>query len=84
MRQIRHPLSGAVYELNDGGDILVTKDGATGRFTTDGRWLDGEVRAADPELCRWIGSGNYGGVALNASRRYVLTTASAPEGAEAP
>ena len=57
MRQIRHPLSDAIYELDDGDVILVSKDGATGRFTPDGRWLGGDIRSADPELCRWIGSG---------------------------
>jgi len=60
MRQIRHPLSGAIYELDDGDAILVSQDGATGRFTPDGRWLDGDIRSADPELCRWIGSGYRG------------------------
>jgi hypothetical protein len=59
MRQIRHPLSGAVYELDDDGGILVTTDASMGRFTTDGRWLSGDLRTADPELCRWIGSGTY-------------------------
>jgi hypothetical protein len=70
MRQIRHALSGAIYELTDDGGILVTKDSSAGRFTTDGRWLGGDLRVADPELCRWIGSGAYRGVTLAASRRY--------------
>jgi hypothetical protein len=69
MRQIRHPLSGAVYEL-DGDAILVSKDESTGRFTMDGRWLEGDIRSADPELCRWIGSGTYRASSLSGSRRY--------------
>jgi hypothetical protein len=69
MRQIRHPLSGAVYEL-DGDAILVSKDHATGRFTPDGQWLDGEIRSADPELCRWIGSGTYRAASGAGGRRY--------------
>ena len=69
MRQIRHPLSGAVYEL-DGDAILVSADGASGRFTTDGRWLEGDIRVADPELCRWIGSGAYRTASGTGSRRY--------------
>jgi hypothetical protein len=70
MRQIRHPLSGAIYELADDGGVLVTKDSSAGRFTTDGRWLTGDLRVADPELCRWIGSGTYRGGTLTGSRRY--------------
>jgi hypothetical protein len=70
MRQIRHPLSGAIYELTDDGGIFVTKDSSAGHFTTDGRWLRGDLRVADPELCRWIGSGAYRGVTLAANRRY--------------
>ena len=54
MRQIRHPLSGALYDLEDDGTVMVTKDGAGGRFTATGRWLSGEIRTADPQLCGWI------------------------------
>jgi hypothetical protein len=68
MRQIRHPLSGAIYELDDDGGILVTKDASTGRFTTDGRWRGGDLRTADPELCRWIGSGTYRAATASAGR----------------
>jgi hypothetical protein len=69
MRQIRHPLSGALYEL-DGDAILVSTETGTGRFTTDGRWMAGEIRSADPELCRWIGSGTYRAAAPSGNRRY--------------
>lgn len=54
MRTIRHPLSGATYDLTDQGTILVTRDGKTGEFTEHGRWLRGEIRHADPHLCLWI------------------------------
>jgi hypothetical protein len=55
MRTIRHPLSGAVYDLTERGTVLVSKDGRTGEFTDQGVWLDGEIRQADPHLCLWIG-----------------------------
>ena len=54
MRQIRHPLSGALYDLNDDGTVTVSTDGHEGRFTAEGRWLSGELRTADPQLCGWI------------------------------
>jgi hypothetical protein len=56
MRQIRHPLSGYLYEQDGDGHVLVTsRDGRTGRFRPDGSWVSGDVRSADPQLCGWIG-----------------------------
>lgn len=55
MRTIRHPLSGATYDLTDDGDVIVTLDAKTGRFTKEGVWIDGEIRTADAHLCGWIG-----------------------------
>jgi hypothetical protein len=74
VRKIEHALSGAVYEWahDDLGPVLVTdRQGRTGRFDRDGRWVEGEVLRADPELCRWIVSGGRtaGGAAAR-SRRF--------------
>jgi hypothetical protein len=55
MRAIRHPLTGAVYDLTDRGTIRVERDGRTGEFDSNGVWLSGELKSADPELCLWIG-----------------------------
>jgi hypothetical protein len=55
VRGIKHPFSGALYEPQDGGTVLVTLDGSCGMFTGDGRWLEGELREADPHLCGWVG-----------------------------
>lgn len=55
MRTIKHPLSGATYDLTERGTILVQKQGRTGEFTEQGVWLDGEIKQADPHLCLWIG-----------------------------
>ncbi len=54
MRQIRHPLSGALYDLNEDGTVTVTKDGREGRFTPRVDGSSGEIRSADPQLCGWI------------------------------
>jgi hypothetical protein len=54
MRTIKHPLSGALYDLTADGQIEVSKNGKTGRFTAHGVWIDGEIRQADPHLCLWI------------------------------
>jgi hypothetical protein len=56
MRQKRHPLSGAFYDvLEDGNVQVVEPDGRQGLFTTEGVWLAGELRSADPHMCGWVG-----------------------------
>jgi len=56
VRTIKHPLSGATYDLLEDGTIqLVMKDGRRGVFDKHGRWLSGDVKQADPHLCLWIG-----------------------------
>ena len=55
MRTIRHPLSGATYDLTEQGTISVNKAGLTGEFTEHGVWIAGELKQADPHLCLWIG-----------------------------
>ncbi len=55
MRQRRHALSGALYDVRDDGNVDVTsRHGETGTFTPDGAWISGELRRADPHLCGWL------------------------------
>ncbi len=51
---IRHPFSGALYEPDGEGGVQVTREGLWGRFQRDGRWIEGDLREADPELCVWV------------------------------
>ena len=44
MRTIKHPLSGALYDLMPDGLIQVSKNGKTGLFTGQGVWTEGEIR----------------------------------------
>ena len=56
MRSIRHPLSGALYDLEANGFIQVTaRDGKKGLFRADGTYISGDLCFADPHLCIWIG-----------------------------
>ena len=55
MRAIRHPLSGAIYDLQPEGSIRVEKDGKSGLFRADGSYISGDIYFADPHLCGWIG-----------------------------
>ncbi|HEY2834704.1 MAG TPA: hypothetical protein VGJ14_19965 [Sporichthyaceae bacterium] len=57
--RLEHPFSAAVYAGLADGRVEVTKDGRTGIFAMDGSWLSGELRTADPELIRWVGSNGY-------------------------
>ncbi|MEZ5218776.1 MAG: hypothetical protein R2715_19845 [Ilumatobacteraceae bacterium] len=55
MSGIYHPFSRAYYVRDDDGNVTVTApDGSTGTFEANGRWVRGEVRAADPQLCGWV------------------------------
>jgi hypothetical protein len=56
MRAIKHPLSGAIYDLEADGVVRVEKDGRAGRFRSDGTYLSGDIYSADPHLCQWIGA----------------------------
>jgi len=60
MRGIVHPFSKALYEQHGDGNIRVSKDGRWGVFTVDGRYVRGEIREADPQLCGWVGGPQVG------------------------
>jgi hypothetical protein len=53
---IRHPFSRALYERDDEneGMVLVTDGDRWGRFGPDGRWVAGDLRECDPQLCGWV------------------------------
>lgn len=51
---ISHPFDGSLYELQDDGTIKITDGKREGLFHGDGRWISGEIRQADPQLCVWI------------------------------
>jgi hypothetical protein len=56
MRKLRHPLSGAIYEIDADGLVHVTsREGRSGRFTGEGVWVDGELKQCDPHVCVWVG-----------------------------
>ena len=51
---IKHPFSQAIYELQADGTVLITDGDRQGLFKRDGRWISGELREADPQICVWI------------------------------
>ena len=58
MLGIRHPFTRALYERDADGNVAVTEPAETGGragvFTSEGRWLSGELRECDPHLCGWV------------------------------
>lgn len=54
MLGIRHPFTKALYERDGEGNILVTDGDRQGLFTSEGRWISGELRECDPQLCGWV------------------------------
>jgi hypothetical protein len=60
MRSIRHPLSGALYDLQADGTVRVEKDGKSGTFGADGSYVSGDIHSADPQMCVWIGGRELG------------------------
>ena len=52
---IRHRFSNAVYTSAGPNRVRVTRpDGAWGVFDGRGRWIEGEVFEADPQMCVWL------------------------------
>lgn len=52
---VRHGFSGAFY-VRAGVDRVrvIMPGGSTGLFDAAGRWIEGEVFEADPEMCVWV------------------------------
>ena len=59
MSGLKHPLSGAVYDLTEDGAVQVTTEDGSGVFDKNGVWISGDLRSCDPQMCNWIASGVY-------------------------
>ena len=73
MNGIRHPFTGALHEQDGTGNVRVTaRDRDTGQdliglFGPDGRWISGELKDADPQLCGWVAGPIVGNHRLTAT-----------------
>jgi hypothetical protein len=57
---LRYPYTGDLYRAESRNRIRVERAGHKeqwGYFDSDGRWLEGPLRWADPTFCRFISSG---------------------------
>jgi hypothetical protein len=55
MLGIVHPFTKALYEQDGSGRIRVTQGDRVGIFEVNGRWIEGDLRECDPQLCGWVG-----------------------------
>jgi hypothetical protein len=52
---IRHPLNPRAYYVDNGdGTVRVVSGTRWGRFRPDGRYVEGTLFEADPEMCVWV------------------------------
>ncbi|MDR5777159.1 MULTISPECIES: hypothetical protein [unclassified Caballeronia] len=56
MRELRHPLTRAVYGLDpETGLVRVQYEGRTGLYSCTGELKSGDPVGADPNFCLWVG-----------------------------
>jgi len=57
MASLYHPFdTDHLYELTEDGNILITAGKKKGLFTTEGIYISGELKHADPQVCVWVGN----------------------------
>jgi hypothetical protein len=56
---LRHPFSGYLYTSMPDGRIRVEDGERCGYFHPDGRWIEGELREADPQFCGWVAGDRF-------------------------
>jgi hypothetical protein len=78
-RGMRHPITGALYEMCAEG-VRVTTAKRVGVFDSDGRWLMGDRFDVCPNLCGWIGRGPSEPTDLSQHRRFRTVTPDAASG----
>ena len=54
MAVLRHPMTGATYTVREDGNVDVENNGVKGVFRWDGRYVEGDIRQADPHMCLWL------------------------------
>jgi hypothetical protein len=77
---VRYPYTGDIYSAEGKYRIRVERDGKWGYFDDRGTWLEGELRHAEPCMCRFLSST---WVIDNAPADYGLIPAGSPDAAPA-
>ena len=57
MASMTHPFeTDVLYQVDDDGNIRLTRGNSVGVFTRWGVHLSGDIKQADPQLCNWVGN----------------------------
>ena len=57
MASMYHPFdTDTLYQCDDDGNIRLTNGNSVGIFTTEGIYISGDIKHADPQLCVWVGN----------------------------
>ena len=51
---IRHAFGNVAYSLTEDWLVRVNDGEKEGLFTSEGVWVSGELREADPQMCVWV------------------------------
>ena len=62
MYRIASPHGSGVYASVGDGLVEVERGGQRGLFDGDGVWVEGELRTADPQMCRWVSTADRAGM----------------------
>ena len=76
MYRIASPHGTGEYGLRPDGKIEVRNGGLVGIFDEDGRWQSGDLRIAEPCMCRWVSTAEL------AMTRHAQSVAAAKEAAQ--
>ncbi|MFM1987167.1 MAG: hypothetical protein RJA99_124 [Pseudomonadota bacterium] len=57
--RMRHPVTGAMY-TGEADLVRVEDGGRVGHFRENGAWVRGDLRQADPLMCKWIAGHAFG------------------------
>jgi hypothetical protein len=59
VKELRHPLTLAVYGIDEETQLVkVTDKEKVGLFTIKGEWRSGDVFDVCPQMCLWVGGPN--------------------------
>ena len=62
MYRIASPHGSGEYAAVGDGRVQVERGGRRGLFDGDGVWLEGALRTADPQMCRWVSTATLAGM----------------------
>ena len=81
MYRIASPHGSGVYAAVGDGLVEVEQGGRRGLFDGDGVWLEGALRTADPQMCRWVSTATLAGMGTRHAQSVASLSADSPSSA---